>query len=190
MVRKAKTRPGSGEKPQDVFDKEQSEANSQEYFKVMKEKTLRRSSRKLQDKEHPDADSQDNSKEKNDSVGRTECDDQNENNKQTETDPLSNLATELNKASQPSSSETDPLSTFNAKQVLVDTSQNDKTASTTDPPGKPDDINPDKENETNILPENSGPGLSDNPGSVNINNGLTNLYSGLSPKQIRTTMHK
>lgn len=190
MVRKAKTLKGSGEKPQDVYDKENPDAVSQDNSKVRKARNLRRSGQKPQDKEHPDADSQDNSKEKNDSVGRTECDDQNKNNKQTETDPLSNLATELNKASQPPSSETDPLSTFNAEQVLVDVSQNDKTASTTEPPGEPDDINPDKEIDTDILSENSGPGLSDDPESLENKNGSTNLYSGLSPEQIRTTMRK
>ena len=77
----------------------------------------------------PNQDLQDVPATNDDSFGRTECNKEDDNNKEsldntTKTDPLSTFATKVNKLSTLSTSKTDPLPSFAPKKVLPNISKN------------------------------------------------------------------
>jgi len=143
----------------------------------------------------PNQDLQDVPATNDDSLGRKECNNGDENNKEspvsrTKPNPLSTVMTKINKTSTLSASETNPLPSFAPKKVLPDMSKNAKPVLTPEPPIDPDDDCLDGEIETDILSKNSRLGMTNNHGLANIENVLTNEYSGLSTKQIRKTLRK
>ena len=156
MVRTATTVWNSGQNPQDEYNKAHG---------LLATATT------------PNQDLQDVPATNDDSLGRTECNNGDDNNKGS---PVSRIEPDpINKTSTLSASETDPDMSKNAKPVLAP-----------EPPIHPNNDCLDGEKETNILPENSKLGLFDDHGLANLENVSTNVYSGLSTKQIRKRMRK